>query len=91
MTTGAKPDELELAIRQVLLNEWDPIGISDVPEAGDEYDSYASHIRSLLARGATKTELVAYLLESEAESMGLTANREQANSIADRLLRIGCA
>jgi hypothetical protein len=28
------------AIHDVLLNEWDPIGVNDAPEARDEYDNY---------------------------------------------------
>lgn len=31
-------------ICEVLLNHWDPIGIKDVPECQDEYDSYADVI-----------------------------------------------
>jgi len=27
-------------IRRVLMEAWDPIGVSDIPEAADEYDSY---------------------------------------------------
>lgn len=28
-------------IREALLHDWEPIGISDIPEAKDEYDAYA--------------------------------------------------
>ena len=28
-------------VRRILLQEWDPIGIRDAPEASDEYDRYA--------------------------------------------------
>ena len=31
-------------IKKILLNEWDPIGIRDIKEAHDEYDSYAEYI-----------------------------------------------
>ena len=27
------------AIREILLRDWDPVGVADVPEAQDEYDS----------------------------------------------------
>jgi hypothetical protein len=28
-------------VRRILLHDWDPIGIQDIPEASDEYDRYA--------------------------------------------------
>ena len=31
-------------IQKILLREWDPIGIQDIPEAQDEYDSYIPFI-----------------------------------------------
>ena len=35
----AKFKELHLKVARVLLSEWDPIGIRDVPKASDEYES----------------------------------------------------
>lgn len=32
--------QLQDAIAEILLREWDPIGVVDTPEAQDEYDSY---------------------------------------------------
>jgi hypothetical protein len=32
------------AVREILLRERDPIGVSDAPEAQNEYDSYAHKI-----------------------------------------------
>jgi hypothetical protein len=34
----------------VLMREWDPIGVADVPEAQDEYDSYISQTYGMLIR-----------------------------------------
>lgn len=28
-------------VQQILMADWDPIGVKDCPEAADEYDSYA--------------------------------------------------
>jgi hypothetical protein len=38
------------AIRAVLMQEWDPIGVADTPEAADEYDVYISKVHGLLIR-----------------------------------------
>src|SRR5437899_1449342 len=45
--------EIQEAIRHVLLHEWDPLGVSQCPEAQDEYDSYVSGVYRLLASGAS--------------------------------------
>lgn len=46
------------AIREVLLRAWDPIGISDDPDAQDEYDGYVWVIYGLLARRQPRDRLV---------------------------------
>jgi len=38
------------AIRAVLLCDWDPIGVSHVAEAQDEYDGYVGEIYTMLIR-----------------------------------------
>jgi hypothetical protein len=57
-----------LQINQVLHKEWNPIA-GGVPE--DEYESYAGPIATLLLKGASDSELAAYLDRAETESMGL--------------------
>jgi hypothetical protein len=36
--------KIQESIRLVLLRDWDPIGVQDVPEAQDEYDSYVGGV-----------------------------------------------
>lgn len=56
-------------IQELLLNEWDPIGIVDVVECLDEYDSYAEE---LLRSGETRPgEIAQYLAEVRSIRMGL--------------------
>jgi hypothetical protein len=62
------------AIRRVLLEQWDPIGVRDEPEAQDEYDGYALALYGLLARGATDDDLAKYLAEVTMVWMGLGAS-----------------
>ena len=76
------------AIRLALLKEWDPIGVGDIPEAQDEYDSYVYHIYGLLIRRRPKQEIVDYLWELETEQMGLPGNWQRAEWFAERLLLI---
>ena len=75
MSPRAKPTgPLRNAIREILLRDWDPIGVQDVPEAQDEYDSYVGGIEGLLHRGASVEEIAAHLAKIEGESMGLPAS-----------------
>jgi hypothetical protein len=63
--------EIIRSIRLILMMEWDPIGVRDVPEAADEYDSYAGGICGLLQRGASEADLYAHLRDVEVDRMGL--------------------
>ena len=57
-------------VTEILMRDWDPIGVSDQPEAQDEYDDYAMRICSrLLDPASTESEIAAYLAYVEAEWM----------------------
>jgi hypothetical protein len=76
------------AIRQVLLHEWEPIGVGDIPQAEDEYDSYVPAIYALLVRRESRYKLIDYLWSVETVAMGLCGNRRRTEEVADRLLRL---
>ncbi len=64
--------EIQQMIRDVLMRHWDPIGVADVPDAQDEYDSYVGPVYRLLASGGSDKELVDFLYKTETETMGLS-------------------
>jgi hypothetical protein len=64
-------DEVQEKIRPVLMAEWDPIGVNDVPEAADEYDGYIGGIYALLRDGASDERIAQHLSEIETKTMGL--------------------
>lgn len=76
----------ELEIRSILINKWDPIGIKDVPEAWDEYDSYIPAILELIETGADLDVLSSYLVWVEAERIGLPVRLAIAKEVAHELL-----
>src|SRR4051794_29614875 len=51
------------------MSAWDPIGVNDVPEAADEYDSYIGGLYELLELGASEESIRAYLQNIEMEAM----------------------
>lgn len=75
-------------IRTVLLTDWDPIGIRDVPQASDEYDAYVAPVAKMLAAGKSSSELSKYLTGIEIDAMGLAGDPARARSVADKLLRL---
>lgn len=76
---------LHQLIKEVLLREWDPIGVQVIPEAQDEYDGYVPTLYSMLVARKPAHAIFEYLLWLETEHMGLTADRQRTQSIADKL------
>lgn len=75
-------------IRRILLQDWDPIGVSDIPEAQDEYDSYIGGVYSKLIRRAPKHELFDYLWEVETKNMGLYGSRSRTANAVEKLVAL---
>ena len=76
------------AIGEILMNEWDPIGVSHIPEAQDEYDSYVGDVYRLLITHAKRPELFFHLWQIETDHMGLSGNRQRTQATADRLIEL---
>jgi hypothetical protein len=76
---------LHRSIKDVLLNEWDPIGVAAIPEAQDEYDAYVPTIYRLLITHRPLHELTDFLLWAQTEHMALCADRGHTEAIAERL------
>lgn len=83
-----KARRVQLDIKQALINEWDPIGIGDIPEAQDEYDSYVATIYKFYLQNKTKSEIFDYLWWIETEHMGLVGDRQRTEKFAEKLLLI---
>jgi hypothetical protein len=65
-------DRITDAIRQVLVDDWDPIGVMDDLEwPRDEYDSYIGQIYRYLARGESAEFIARHLCFIEDSAMGL--------------------
>jgi hypothetical protein len=73
-------------IDEVIHYLWDPIGVSDIPEARDEYNSYLSDVEKMLSENSSLNELTDYLLYIETVKMGLPGDIERANKISRILL-----
>ena len=73
--------ELYQRVDEVLHYLWDPIGISNHPEARDEYCAYLPELFSLLKEEASTDDIANYLNDISTEKMGLQKNGEHTLKI----------
>jgi hypothetical protein len=76
------------ALRTVLINEWDPIGVRSKRAARDEYDAYIPGIIRLLQAGADHGKLTQHLQHTEVVNMGLRGDVERNGRVANKILDI---
>jgi hypothetical protein len=74
-------------LREILLADWDPIGVNGIPEARDEYDGYLGAVANRLRDGANAREVAEYLADVQSDRMGLPATPEQLDRVAERIVR----
>ena len=74
-------------IQEVLANDWDPIGISSLPNAIDEYDSYIPTLYRLLREDADADKISKHLEQLETVSMGFAAVCGRSQQVAELLIR----
>ncbi len=82
------PDQVALynRIDEIPWRDWDPIGVSDVPEAMDEYYGYLPHVFSLALHNASAEEIAKYLHMVVSERMELGSEVSDHLLIAEKIL-----
>ena len=68
-------------IRNLLMAEWDPIGVADEPEARSEYDAYIGLVADRLRRGEPIEDVAAVLDDAE-RNMGLKERPDETRRVA---------
>jgi len=76
---------MQIQINKILLDHWDPIGISDEPLAHDEYQLYVATFLALLKASASVDMIASKLLEIERTQMGLAGDINRAQKVASLL------
>ncbi len=82
-----KPDLWE-TVKTILLKDWDPIGVSDIPEAFDEYDSYVDGICNLIRESADSHKIRQHLSQIKSVSMGLSTPNPQIDEVVGKLVAL---
>jgi hypothetical protein len=78
--------ELYLRVDEVLHYLWDPIGVSGIPMARDEYQSYVPQVVMLLKENANAEQIANYLNEVVTKRMGLSENLDATLHVVAVLL-----
>ena len=71
---------------RALLMRWDPIGVSGIPEAADEYDCMISPLMHRLYEGASTSTLATWIAIERTEHFGLQSNSTADHALADELV-----
>lgn len=72
-------------LRALLMDQWDPVGASNTPEAYDEYDGYLGQLGRKLYEGADARAVAEYLADIETESMGLPASAHDRLNVGESI------
>lgn len=76
-------------IRDVLLNDWDPMGLHDAAVPPDDYDDVAREVHAILTGPEASVErIAAYLRWTEREQMHLQRRPGMATDAAARLMTL---
>ncbi|MDB5508164.1 MAG: hypothetical protein JWL93_633 [Hyphomicrobiales bacterium] len=78
--------EMVQAIKDVLLHEWDPIGVCDEPKASDEYDAYIGPLMKSAKRDVNAVSDL--LLIIERSRMGLPGDQDRATRVAESIIAV---
>ena len=76
------------SIDEILWTQWDPIGVNDIEDVRDEYQSYTPTIFSMRIHGADKEAIANKLFEIETKTMGVLGNIEHCRKISEQILNI---
>jgi len=75
-------------IRELVLTDWDPIGVREISGAEDEYDAYVPEIYSLLLKRTSSDEVFSYLWQLETEHMGLQGDKTATKKFVQTLMAL---
>jgi len=79
-------EDLSQRVDEVLHYIWDPIGVSDIPEARDEYFSYVASVVSHLLANENASKVGSFLDRIVIEQMGLPGNLDHSTRVAGILI-----
>lgn len=78
--------KIEKQVKDILMNDWDPIGVKNNPNAKAEYDEYALRIVGMLYNGSNENKIAEYLNIVVTQDLGLPANDVVSKMVSKKLI-----
>lgn len=75
-------------IDEILWFDWDPIGVSDIDDARDEYESYVPEIFDLKKANAGREEIARHLFKIETRRIGVSGTFEKCLAVANKIVSL---
>ena len=75
-------------INNVLLTEWNPLGINNNDDVKDKYEDYALQVFNLKKNAADLEAIAGKLFEIETKSLGLFGNMNHCRHIAEKVMAL---
>lgn len=75
-------------VRTILLSEWNPLGVANVPATADEYDLEAGQIVKVLASGPRLESILDVLKLGEDRLAAMALGEERRMEIARQLMSL---
>ncbi|MGA8539352.1 MAG: hypothetical protein WB566_07620 [Terriglobales bacterium] len=88
MIEKSESRRIRVAIRHVLMDVWDPIGVKGEPNAQDEYDSYLGGVYQLLISEASDERVEDHLWRIVTERIELPAKKSDMADTVKALRKI---
>jgi hypothetical protein len=80
--------KIQSSVNDILINEWDPIGIKNNPNAKAEYDQYGLKIVGMLYNGSTAAQIAEYLNTVTREEFELVENDELSRAVTKKIISL---
>lgn len=80
--------KIEKKVKEILMNDWDPIGIKSNPNAKAEYDTFALRIIGMLYNGANESQIREYLNQVTSKELDLAINDEVSRRVSKKLVEL---
>lgn len=80
--------KIEKIVQDILMKDWDPIGVKNNPNAKAEYDGYALRLVGMLYNGCSEGQIADYLNTVVAEELGLPIDEGLSKIVSKKLMAI---
>lgn len=79
---------IESKVREILLKEWDPIGVGENPNLKDEYDRYIPQILKVMQGASATVDEIETVLADIESGLGMPVSAQARHGASMSLMRL---